>query len=357
MGQIINKPNNSPGSTRSSVSSPQLSLSTDSSAFLNWDEEELESNRERVILFRSLVATMKLQPALDDSLKRKAVEILVCIDHQSLFSADIFLTNFGHITDESLTKFVQSMVVLISSPNQSIITAAMKMLNSLMVNCLERIRLALVKADIIPQLINTLNPLTLSFAEGVDIHINLIKSITNALWLATPDGLASLEIEDHDGQQAVHETVLKQVLSPLEKYIWRLCMNRYSIIDSEQSENFLELLAQLLRICPYYQPTMEFVLHMPVFLTIPSCLTFFEKDSSIYWFLYAMINSQRKWNEEGGEVRHMRKNVLRMLRMKGIEDVMEEKLKNDRHSNFWGDIVDKTIEWNNLQGMNLSKQE
>ncbi|KAK2940992.1 hypothetical protein BLNAU_24096 [Blattamonas nauphoetae] len=135
--------------------------------------------------------------------------------------------------------------------------------------------------------------------------------ITYFIWLATPRGLTELKIQDRDEQQAVHETVLKQVLAPSEKYICHLCANRLSIVDGEQSRSFLTLIAQLLEICPYYQPTLEVVLNMPILLTIPSCLTFFECDHAIWYFLREMDNDQLEWNKTRGYQRQMRKQAHR----------------------------------------------
>ncbi|KAK2942377.1 hypothetical protein BLNAU_22720 [Blattamonas nauphoetae] len=207
----------------------------------------------------------------------------------------------------------------------------MGMLDSSIWNCSPKVHLALVKADLIPQLINTLNPQSLPFAETVDLHANLMKTITYSLWLATPYYLRQLKTNDRNEQQAVCETILKQVLSPSEKYICHLCVNRYSIIDGDQSESLMAILAQLLEISPYYQPTMDLVVHLPVFLTIPSCLSFFDSDLTIRAFLSVMIDIQREWNKQGGEYRQMWKSVHRMLRMEGTEDVIEEKLQNDRY--------------------------
>ncbi|KAK2941503.1 hypothetical protein BLNAU_23576 [Blattamonas nauphoetae] len=228
----------------------------------------------------------------------------------------------------------------------------MKLIRNLIENCSVKSLLALVNADLIPQLINTLNPLSLSFTEAGDIHISLMKSINKSIWLATPYGLYRLKRQDQNEQQAVHETVLKQVLVPSEKYISLLCVNRYSIIDGEQSPELITLLPRLLRICAYYQPTMEVVLHMPVFLTIPSCHTYFENENSIWSFLSSMVEAQWRWNITKGEVRKMGKTVLRNLRMEGFEDMIAEKLQNDQLEDFGRRIVRESIEWNNLQGMN-----
>ncbi|KAK2963529.1 hypothetical protein BLNAU_1572 [Blattamonas nauphoetae] len=143
----------------------------------------------------------------------------------------------------------------------------------------------IVRADLIPQLIISLNPQSFPFTEAVNIHTNLLSSVARSLLLTTPDGLAKLGIVDADEQLTVHGTVLKQVIIPSEKYICHLCFNRFSIFDGVLCMYFLALLAAVLEISPYYQPTMELVLNTPVFLSIPSCLTFFENDRSIWVFL------------------------------------------------------------------------
>ncbi|KAK2953993.1 hypothetical protein BLNAU_11095 [Blattamonas nauphoetae] len=95
----------------------------------------------------------------------------------------------------------------------------MEMLKTLLLWCSRKVHLALVKADLIPQLIITLNPQSLPFAEAVDIHTSLLSSIANSVWLSTPEGLGQVGLEDYDEQQTVHETVLQQVLLPSEKAI------------------------------------------------------------------------------------------------------------------------------------------
>ncbi|KAK2955278.1 hypothetical protein BLNAU_9830 [Blattamonas nauphoetae] len=86
-----------------------------------------------------------------------------------------------------------------------------------MMRCSAKVRLSLIKAGLITQLAITLNPLFLSFAEAVHIHTSLLSSITFSLWPATARGFEELEIEDGDEPQAVHGTVLQQVIVPLEK--------------------------------------------------------------------------------------------------------------------------------------------
>ncbi|KAK2955940.1 hypothetical protein BLNAU_9100 [Blattamonas nauphoetae] len=339
--------------TRSNLSSPPLPFSIDCSPFLNWSETKRESEDEKAVVFQSLIATIKLQHTFDDTLEAKSVNVLEFVTPYDSKSADSLIRCFGRTFDESLTDFVQSIVELITSASPVITTAAMKMLDSVLGHCSAYIHLRLVKADLIPQLILTLNPQSLSFAETDDIHTGLMRIISNSLWLATRGGLAELIIEYWNEQQAVHETIFKQVLVPSEKYIWHLCVNRFSIIEGEQSDEFLTLLARIPQISPSYQPTMEVVLHMPVILTIPSCLTFFENDYTIWSFLDEMVDVQRERNKKRGNFGQMWKTVHRMLRIEGVEDLIEQKLLNDKNPSYGGDIVANSIKWNNLLGMNL----
>ncbi|KAK2955930.1 hypothetical protein BLNAU_9090 [Blattamonas nauphoetae] len=358
MTEIDKKTDAIASQAHSDLPSPQLPFPMDCSAFLNWTESWFESESERAVVFRSLVATLKVQPALDMSQEAKAVKLLGSASTMNQDSIDDFLCNFATILDDSSTAFIHSIMMLISSPSHVITTAAMKMLDTLIQYCSENVRLALVKADLLPRLINTLNPQSLSFEEAEDIHTSVMIIIWNTLWLATSESLDHLEIEDENEQQAVHKTVYQQVLAPSEQHIRHFCVNRFSIIDGSQSTIFLALLATILEICPYYQPTMEFVLHIPVFLTIPCCLTFFEIDHSISNFLYFVNNAQWEWNEQREEVREMGITVLRMLRMEGIEEVIEEKLQNDRNEMFGRLIIRRSIEWkihwNNSCGSTVS---
>ncbi|KAK2951658.1 hypothetical protein BLNAU_13397 [Blattamonas nauphoetae] len=329
----------------------------DCCAFLNWDSGAFDSVRERAVIFRSLVATIKMQPPLDISLEAKAGKLLGSVIPLDEETADAFLFNLASFSDASLAAFVQSIGVLISSASQIITFAAMAMLDTLILVCSQKTNLALVKADLIPQLINTLNPHSLLFAGAVDINFYLLIIIANPVKLATPFGLAELGIEDRNEQQAVAETVLKQVLVPSEKYIWHLCVNRYSILDWDLEEEFMALLTRLLKISPSHQPTMDSVLNMPVILSIPSCLTFFEKDTSIWSFLGEMVVIQQDWNESREGVQQSWKAMHRMLKMEGIEDVAEAKLLNDHHSTVGRLTVTNSIDWNNQLGMNVPEQE
>ncbi|KAK2943317.1 hypothetical protein BLNAU_21742 [Blattamonas nauphoetae] len=109
---------------------------------------------------------------------------------------------------------------------------------------------------------------SLTSPETCVLHISLLHILNNSFSLATRDGLAQLASEDDDELQAVHETILSQVVIPSEKWICDLCVNRLSMIVGVQSRHFEDVHADLLEMCACHHPTMDVVLHVPVSLPI-----------------------------------------------------------------------------------------
>ncbi|KAK2964006.1 hypothetical protein BLNAU_1087 [Blattamonas nauphoetae] len=181
-----------------------LPFSRDCSPFLNWNDNQTESESEKAVVLRSLVATLKLQPALDNTLEAKAVKLLESVNPKSQATSDAFFYRFASNSDDSVTAFMQYFGILLSSVNQSITTAAMKMLDNLLFWCSAKSRLALVQADLILQNIITLNPLSLPFTKAADIHTYLMKIVD---W--------SISISVTDSWTCVHRRL---VTSPLLQY-------------------------------------------------------------------------------------------------------------------------------------------
>ncbi|KAK2943241.1 hypothetical protein BLNAU_21867 [Blattamonas nauphoetae] len=122
---------------------------------------------------------------------------------------------------------------------------AIECLVNVMDNSSFHVRLALIEADLIAQLITSVNPKSLSFTDAAEIHTYLMAIIMNSVWFASRIGLDYLGIDDPDEERAVHETVFKQVVVPSESYI---CQNDslsfpVSSIDHTLSLPTLALLA------------------------------------------------------------------------------------------------------------------
>ncbi|KAK2956987.1 hypothetical protein BLNAU_8062 [Blattamonas nauphoetae] len=182
------------------------------------------------IVFRSLVAAVKSQPAVDVSVEIQAVKFLQYVDPHGPESANAFLSRLASSTDESLTDFVQCIVVLISSASEVITMAAMKTLKSLFFKSSPKKLLALVKAGLIPELVINLNPQSLSSPEAVHTHTYLLSSIAHPVRLTTPYYLSQLEIIYPSQQQAIYETSLgrnRQGAADISNSFWLLFDNNH----------------------------------------------------------------------------------------------------------------------------------
>ncbi|KAK2961187.1 hypothetical protein BLNAU_3955 [Blattamonas nauphoetae] len=210
----------------------------------------------------------------------------------------------------------------------------------------------LISVDLIPQIFIALNPLSLSFADAEDIHACLISIVNSAVLLGTPHLREILTNEHNHDQQRVHETVLQQLLVPSEAYLRNLCTNRHSIIDGRLSAEFMTLLADIILISPFCRPIMDFVVNMPVVLTITSSLTFFNNDGSIHIPLTVLSSSMEKWNEQCRDVRRTWPTIVRSLRMEGMDNVTEQRMHNNREGMIGQEVANNSIKLSNLQGMN-----
>ncbi|KAK2963580.1 hypothetical protein BLNAU_1623 [Blattamonas nauphoetae] len=340
------------------MSSVRLSLSTDNSAFMNWDGRQIETMSDRSTVLRSLVAKIKDGHHIDDASEKKAVMLLDQIRPFGSVNVKAFVR--GLIVSEPnnyLTDFVISITVLVSSSKQTIIKGTMLLLEHLFSSSSPTFKLKLIEAQMIPQIITSLNAQSLFVAKAEDIHTPLIRIVNQSLRLITPHGMKSLEIEHQHDQQKVHETVLHQFLVPLEEYLRNCCKRRFSFLAGSQSFGFVVLIQNLLDIYPYYLPTMDFVLSLPVVLTIPSCLTFLENEFIIRYILIHTFDIPEEWNKQTKNPRQAGMKLLLSLRMEGFDDATEQQLQSDKGEYFGSDVVDYSIKLNNLQGNNIGQLE
>ncbi|KAK2940295.1 putative serpin family protein [Blattamonas nauphoetae] len=220
-----------------------FSLIVKTSAFLNWDGTQITTIPDRITIFHSLISTVKHDNALDSASEEKIVQFLGHIMTLSTEEMEkLIVALVPSSSEESTQKFVNSIVVFVSSANQRITKEAMRIVNELLENSSPKFCLNLVKADLVPHLIASLHPQSLSLADAEDIHTFLMEAIAAGLWLGTPDGLLQLEIEHPSDRDTVHEIVLKHIIAISEPYLLHLCTQRFSIVDGSQSLQFMALL-------------------------------------------------------------------------------------------------------------------
>ncbi|KAK2950818.1 putative Ubiquitin-conjugating enzyme E2 29 [Blattamonas nauphoetae] len=326
--------------------------------FLHWEEQPIVTPSERLTIYLSLVHVVKMKCVFSSSLEDKAVSFLKEIKPDNEKDVNSFILDLVPSSlPESSCAFVESVVELISVPNKRIIIAALELVSNIVVYSAKPTLLILVSSGLIPKVVTSLNIFSLSFKEAEMIHHSLILIILAPVYYSKDMALGSLDSACPEIHQTFRETLHKSVILPTEGYIRHLCNNRYLIKDYFQSNFFVNLLLQLLAASLCHPSTMELALSLPICLTIPSALTFFEHDIPSLGLSVETSIKKRPWMRLNGEMQDPCGIVLRLLRSEGIDDVLEQRLNNDITEDKGREVVKSTINWNNLLGMNLNELE
>ncbi|KAK2950822.1 hypothetical protein BLNAU_14240 [Blattamonas nauphoetae] len=256
-----------------SVAEPTLS------AFMKWDGKPIESPSERSSIFCALVQMVKYGQAFGRSLVDKAVSFLEHIKIKSESDVDSFLFDLVPSShQESSRTFVESVVELISVPNQKIVIAALDLVQHIFHHSSLYTQHILVNNGLITRIISSLDILSLSFTDSEAIHFSLLIILLVTVSYSANAALVTLDTVYTDIHQTFCGILHNCVVLPSEGYIHHLCKNRYLIKDNYQSYLFVNLLLQLLGASLCHPTTMELVLNMPICLAIPSSITFFDRD-------------------------------------------------------------------------------
>ncbi|KAK2961991.1 hypothetical protein BLNAU_3047 [Blattamonas nauphoetae] len=267
----------------------------------------------------------------------------------SLNECDSFVLALApSLPHEAFQTFVTTINILLSTDNITIVETTLYTINHLVPMCSRNVQFGLLNADLVPQLISSLQPLTRSFKYPQNIHSDLLSIIGRFLWLATPSNDAYAEIDDHTEQQAVHETLLKHVLLPSKDYIRQICHTRTVFIDHVFWPDFMTCVAQIILICPFYQPTMDYVLDLPLIFTMITSNDFNDSDESRACFLGEIADAQEEWDKHDKEIRRMGTIINRSLRMEGSEDQIEQMLQSVRSQPREGYIVSYSTKLNSF---------
>ncbi|KAK2962043.1 hypothetical protein BLNAU_3099 [Blattamonas nauphoetae] len=301
---------------------------SDSSAFVNWDRKTVESDKEKTTILFSLVSMVRKGESLEGPLEGNAELFLNQLLPSPPGTVSQFLVDLESSSNESVIDYMEALVVLLSLPNQRIIKSSLEILKTMIRFMSAPTRLRLVTANLIPQIITNLSPLSLPFTESQMILCHLRNIIGSFVSLASMDCVAELKVSDRAEQQAVHEAVLKQVLVASEEYFWHLFRNRFSIDDPLLTNELMFDEPRLLSVAPYFQPTLDYVLTLPIFQLIPSCLTFFDHDHSIFEFFVSMADAVEEWNTQDRTIIRSSAILLGSLRKEGFEDVVETRRHN-----------------------------
>ncbi|KAK2943452.1 hypothetical protein BLNAU_21635 [Blattamonas nauphoetae] len=133
------------------------------------------------------------------------------------------------------------------------------------------------------------------------------------------------------------EIIFQKVVLPSSQFVSFLISNRH-MLSGNFFRSFMFLLTTFNRICPLHRPTLEFVVASPIVMGLTRCLSFSENEIRLSMTLNRINQSLGDWKEEGPEVAQSGKRMMEALFSEGFEDTLEQMLKHDKdgHPRYHG---------------------
>ncbi|KAK2955090.1 hypothetical protein BLNAU_10021 [Blattamonas nauphoetae] len=123
---------------------------------------------------------------------------------------------------------------------------------------------------------------------------------------------------------SVQATILDKAFRPLSPFITALWFRRFEIADDEKAEALPWLLAQMLITAPSHEPTLHFILSLPICHLFVGSLDLFTTDSIVPFFLDALREGVSEWRRGTDNVKARGAEILRLMGEEGLADKLEQ---------------------------------
>ncbi|KAK2955540.1 hypothetical protein BLNAU_9588 [Blattamonas nauphoetae] len=294
-----------------------------SNAFLDWNGNADFSIEAASIIFTSLVTLVKDGHPFNDTLVTKAVDFLQTLSPYNVnFEADTLLLRLVPDHVDPVTGFIEAFWSLLASSEHRIVESTLDVLESTLTRCSSDNRMKMLNCDVIPGVMNILQPHTLSLPLERSLHHRVMRLLKTVHYSTNIPEF--FDVSGSSRQSQMNDAIFEQVLIPSEAYLRSLCSNRYFVLEGEQMDSLLELFVCLIEISAFHSPTCTFVVSLPISLTVTSLSTFnseFEKRffSNLRWLVPRWINAGPRTFAKG-------RTILRALNSEGLDDVLDQTL-------------------------------
>ncbi|KAK2959856.1 hypothetical protein BLNAU_5053 [Blattamonas nauphoetae] len=312
-----------------------LAIIPEQEPFLNFDPISDLSFEDKSAIYCSLLGLVKEEYPFDNALQDRAAQFLKSLgpwwgnnDYAAKLVSDLVPSSAG-----SASGFIDSIVILLSSPHSNVVEATMSFLDPTTTRSSPAIRCRLVESDLVSKVLVIIRPYTLSISGNETIIINLNRIIDNCHELADPSFLRQLGITTAVDAFNHREVIFQKVVIPSSQFVTFLISNR-NILNGGLFKSFTNLLATLIQIGPFHRPTLEYVVASPIAMTFSSCLSLVERNDALWNTLSDIDNSLESWKREGPEVTKSGKRMMQALFSEGFEDTLEQMLMHEKSANF-----------------------
>ncbi|KAK2952675.1 hypothetical protein BLNAU_12324 [Blattamonas nauphoetae] len=332
---------------------------SDSTPFLNWDDSQQNSIPCDSPIFMSLVSMIHNGYNMLHELVEKAKKLLSrMMEHEEKQSNKIPQTSqSAQSTERTMDVFFNSLAILLSSPSTDMNGRALNLISKWLESIPPSRRLSLLDANLIPHIVNTLQPHTVPLADNDTFHYSFLSIITSSTIHGLSKEPTNPNTFDTNTNQTVHDTILRKVVFPSEEYFNNLCHNRFSCQTKVFSESTVTVIHNIFTMCACHPPTLRWMQSSCFPLLWTSFLDNHEKENSLQFTIWCMVNTCQRWKKDEEEVRKRGNEVIRVLNEEGQENDVEQKLMTNGER-YQGTVVRRfSFELSTLLGLNLPQLE
>ncbi|KAK2949544.1 hypothetical protein BLNAU_15526 [Blattamonas nauphoetae] len=185
----------------------------------------------------------------------------------------------------------------------------------------ERQRYQLFCTDIIPTIVDVTQPHTHPLTDTA-IHIALLDTINNTLWLAANANVDALGIEGPNKRATMNEQLFARVVLPSFEYMQFVFRSQHLVSDIDLRSQIGFLLLKLNQLAPL-DPSIEATMRA---LHVPTALVGFlveEQDNvNADWMFEYLKDALDEWRSKG-HLKHSHQAWLSLLQAEGQQNVLE----------------------------------
>ncbi|KAK2942595.1 hypothetical protein BLNAU_22489 [Blattamonas nauphoetae] len=235
------------------------------------------------------------------------------------------LKSIGHHSPNPIPVFVDSIILLLSLPDQSTVNTVLSILGSYF-----KVRhlsiITFVSSKLIPRILSTPLLQDLSVIDDNWVLYDIIIIFDSCVWLASPNAVTSFPTDSGTDPLSIRDLVLHEVLIPMEPSLVQISRNRQILSWIDESHETLRLLSSIFEVSVFHQPTLNFICSSHIPMVYQSLLSEIEMDGMHLYVIRFMSFKIHKWNHDEAETWRRGRILLQTLEQEGFRDGQEQTL-------------------------------
>ncbi|KAK2954895.1 hypothetical protein BLNAU_10225 [Blattamonas nauphoetae] len=308
------------------------------SPFLTWNENDPLTVDSVSAVFVSLVAMVRDDYNFDEEQLKQASTFFSSITRRATPGTffESFLKTIGEDPADSIPPFLDSTIILLSSPHPSIFRDTLSFLHHCLRGCSPSNHLAFLSAKLFSRMLSTPFLRDLSAINDQGIVKDTIEMLEWCIQLTSTDSLQSLSTTLHTDPQSIRDLMLYEVVIPVEPVLVQINQNHHLFSLHDGYLTTLKLFVKIFDLGAFHQPTLDFICSSRIPMVFQSLLSKIEHEETHHVIYLFMSGNISIWKYRGAETWCRGRILLQTLEREGFIDELEQSLlhiKTKPHGN------------------------